>query len=935
MDAERRTEIRRWAEGLERSQVAELRAAGRALMMLVDENEELRRRLARLEPRSPSGEPPEPPTADVTARARPRRRTRRPRKPFPWRLAGVVGGVVLAAAILTAIAMAAVRPELQVGGVEDGAVVGPTAAAQLAFWAAGEGQANAEWRVDGRAITPRRRGGRSVFRPPRLADGKHVLEISAGGPLFTTARRRVEFEVDTTAPLLRLDAPAAHRPGQPVRVAGRVEPSARLTRSGRDVALDEDGVFRFELAERPPRGAFVLEVADRAGNRSRWQVPVSVIPRQPVQLVRAVHVTSYGWADASLRRGVLALVDEQKINAIELDLKDEAGLIGWDAAVPYGRRIGAVEDVYDLGRAVQELHAKGVRVIGRLVCFRDPVHAQAAWRAGRRDEVIQTPGGQAYSGYGGFTNFANPVVRKYNVDVAIAAAKLGVDEILYDYVRRPDGPLPSMSFPGLAGPPERAIVRFLEESREALAGTDALVGASVFGVAATRPEEVAQDIPAMARTVDYIAPMVYPSHWGPGEYGVANPNGEPYAITRRSLEDFARKTRFTGARVVPWLQDFSLGVGYGPAEVAAQIRAARDAGMDEFLLWDPAVTYTSDALEPTAKRPALDLRTTPPEGLPGPRRLPDPAPAPLPGAGSQAAGPVSGLPPNELGVVPVLMHHEIRPDRVGDYDQTPAELRAELQLLWRRGHVPVYASELADGELDLPRGKSPVVLTFDDSTVFQLELTSAGEPKPRTAVAILQEFARTHAGFPAKATFFLLREPFGGRSDSAEHVRWLAEHGFELGNHSHDHTPLATLSDAQVQHQLVAGAQVILDAVPDYQIRTLALPLGSMPQRAELAVRGRSGGRSYGPNAVFLVGAGPAPSPYSRDFDRTAIPRIRSSHMPWAAAEDYTFAYWMRHLADHPEQRFVSDGDPAAITVRPADRAKVAPRFRARVGVKR
>ncbi len=217
---------------------------------------------------------------------------------------------------------------------------------------------------------------------------------------------------------------------------------------------------------------------------------------------------------------------------------------------------------------MDELHAKGVRVIGRLVCFRDPIHAQAAWRAGRRDEVIQTPGGQAYSGYGGFTNFADPEVRKYNIDVAVAAAKLGVDEILYDYVRRPDGPLSSMRFPGLTGSPEQAIVEFLEQSRKALAGTDALLGASVFGVAATRPEEVAQDIPAMARTVDYIAPMVYPSHWGPGEYNVANPNGEPYAITRRSLADFARKTRFTGARVVPWLQDFSLGVRLRPGRGA-------------------------------------------------------------------------------------------------------------------------------------------------------------------------------------------------------------------------------------------------------------------------------------------------------------------------------------------------------------------------------
>lgn len=102
----------------------------------------------------------------------------------------------------------------------------------------------------------------------------------------------------------------------------------------------------------------------------------------------------------------------------------------------------------------------------------------------------------------------------------------------------------------------------------------------------------------MAEQVDYIAPMIYPSHWGPGEYGVDNPNAQPYDITYRSLVDFVQQVEGTDAHIVAWVQDFSLGIEYGEAEVRAQIQAARDAGVEHILLWDAATTYTRSALDP-------------------------------------------------------------------------------------------------------------------------------------------------------------------------------------------------------------------------------------------------------------------------------------------------------------------------------------------------
>jgi hypothetical protein len=710
----------------------------------------------------------------------------------------VLAAVVLSAGLLAIIAEAA-APEVDARGPASGAVVGRNALAALAVSA--DRASSGNWELDGRAVRPTVQGDRLVLSLAHLGDGAHVVSIRGRSRFLRATTRSFRFVVDTRTAHLRLAQPASARPGHPVVVRGTVEPGAKLRIGSRAVALDRTGAF----VVRRPAGtrSLVAAATDAAGNASSWRIPVTVVPRRAPEPLRAVHVTSYAWADPTLRAGIMALIRDGRINAIELDLNDEAGEIGWNAEVPLARRMGSALEVFDLGKAVRELHARGIRVIGRLVCFRDPIHAAAAWRAGRRDEVVQTPTGGPYAGYGGFTNFASPAVRRYNIAIAVAAARLGVDEILYDYVRRPDGPLSTMRFPGLRGTPERSIAGFLHETRVALARTNVLLGASVFGVAATRPTEVAQDIPAIAHEVDYIAPMLYPSHWAPGEYRVADPNGEPYAIVRRSLVDFRRRITGTGARIVPWLQDFSLGRSYGPAEVQAQIAAARDAGADDFLLWNAGVTYTEEALAPTAKRPALGVVTAPTRDAPGPVRLPDakaePRPISQPAPVQRTRSrPLTDLPPNELGSVPVVMHHMIRSDRVGDYDQTPQEFRAELELLWKRGYVPVRVSDLLERRIDIPKGTSPVVMTFDDSTRYQLAVRPDGTVKPETAVGIMLAFAHTHPGFEPAGTFYVNREPFGGVEEGEKLLRWLTRDGFELGNHTYDHLPLRTLRDEQV-----------------------------------------------------------------------------------------------------------------------------------------
>jgi hypothetical protein len=439
-------------------------------------------------------------------------------------------------------------------------------------------------------------GDALVYRPPHLPDGTHRLTVSMDQPIVPWAARRTwVFTIDRVRPTITITGGLrGNVRDRPATIRGVVSEPVTLTADGRPVPLVGR---RFALTFARPPGAQVMFLAtDRAGNRSGLRVRVGVVPRRPARPVRAVHVSAAGWADTALRGPVMRMIDSGLLTAVELDLKDENGVVGFDSRVPLARRIGAVRPEYNLRQAVRELHAKGVRVIGRIVCFRDPILAGWAWQHGLRDEVVQTPQGGEFSPAIGFTNFANPAVDAYNVAIAREAAKAGVDDILYDYVRRPDGPIDSMRFPGIRGTPQDGVVRFVARTSRALAGTGTELGASVFGVAASRPDEVAQNVQRMAPYLDYVAPLVYPSHWGAGEYGVPDPNREPGLIVRRSLKDFRTETAGTGARVVPWLQDFDLGVHYGPAQVQAQIDAARSLGIDEWILWNANVTYTTRGL---------------------------------------------------------------------------------------------------------------------------------------------------------------------------------------------------------------------------------------------------------------------------------------------------------------------------------------------------
>ncbi|HZB23168.1 MAG TPA: hypothetical protein VE444_04930, partial [Gaiellaceae bacterium] len=211
MDVDKRSELDRWAETLVDSEVPEVRAAGRAILTLCAENDELERRLAALEGGADGD------GAGVRVAPRPRR-SRRSRS-LRWRRIGAAIALVALLAAVVTLAARAARPELVMTGPADGAAIGASALSKLQFAASAP---DAEWALNDRRLTPRREAGRSVWRPSELADGEYVLVVRRPGR-FLTAQRELRFTVDRRAPLLKLDAPATVRRSEPLELRGRVE----------------------------------------------------------------------------------------------------------------------------------------------------------------------------------------------------------------------------------------------------------------------------------------------------------------------------------------------------------------------------------------------------------------------------------------------------------------------------------------------------------------------------------------------------------------------------------------------------------------------------------------------------------------------------------------------------------------------------------------
>jgi len=340
-----------------------------------------------------------------------------------------------------------------------------------------------------------------------------------------------------------------------------------------------------ELSTTAPRARSVLAVSEPGRHRS---LPVEV---------RGVHV-SMGLASLPGKLAGYLALERDGLTALELDVKDETGQVAFrPRTTPLASEIGATRDFYSPHAVARRAHAKGIYLIGRVVVFDDPLlaHARSSLAVHRSDgSVWEDSAGLAW------TNPYDRRVWKYDVDVAVAAARAGFDEILFDYVRFPsDGDVGATVYanPSKLGKRD-AVPLFLRYAHRRLEPLGVRISAAVFGLSATRDLGIGQLPARMARFVDELYPMTYPSLFASGELGLMDPSATPGATVSRALVRFERSIRGRSTLLVPWIQDFSFSRPYELGDVQAQIQAARLAGSKGFVLWNAEGAYTEGALAP-------------------------------------------------------------------------------------------------------------------------------------------------------------------------------------------------------------------------------------------------------------------------------------------------------------------------------------------------
>ncbi|AJY11570.1 putative glycoside hydrolase [Burkholderia dolosa] len=319
---------------------------------------------------------------------------------------------------------------------------------------------------------------------------------------------------------------------------------------------------------------------------------------------KAVYLSVYGITDRTLREAALSLHGRTAINALVIDVKGDRGATPYRSAAR--ERAGAsVGPPYAASRAatltdlIGSLRARGLYLIARIVVFKDDPLAAA-----HPDWAVRDAAGAVWRDRE-HQRWIDPTVRAawtHHYDMAEEAARMGFDEIQFDYLRFPDANGLRFAEPNTEANRVAAITGFLTGARERLRPYNLYVSVDIFGYVCWNADDTAigQRLDALGDVVDYLSPMLYPSGFTWGLPGCRQPTERPGEIVSRSLAEAMRRTGMPGVRFRPWLQAFRDYAfdrrPFDADEIRAQVDAADAAGTDGWMLWNPRNRYDPAAL---------------------------------------------------------------------------------------------------------------------------------------------------------------------------------------------------------------------------------------------------------------------------------------------------------------------------------------------------
>ena len=343
--------------------------------------------------------------------------------------------------------------------------------------------------------------------------------------------------------------------------------------------------------------------------------------------VRAIYMTSCTATRRDLRDRLVALVDETELNSIVIDIKTYDGRISFPVENPVlVPAQGGSCFVPDMKEFLEELHEKNIYVIGRIAVFQDVFMVKEKPQLAVKKDTDRTAVWKDHKSIS-WIDAGAMEHWEYIKTLAEESYEAGFDELNFDYIRFPsDGNMKDIYYPVSEGKKKSDVIEsFFEYLHGALDHTDAYLSADLFGMVTTNTDDlnIGQVLEKALPYFDYIAPMVYPSHYPFNFHNLGDPNKDPYGVVHYSMETAVSravasstvvqtkqgtriasttpplytKESFDKNKLRPWLQDNNYPVPYTPEMVRAQIQATYDAGLNSWMLWNASNRYTRSALE--------------------------------------------------------------------------------------------------------------------------------------------------------------------------------------------------------------------------------------------------------------------------------------------------------------------------------------------------